>query len=148
MILAVVIVNAVIGFIQEGRAEQAMAAIRGMLAPHAAVLRDGRRISVDAAELVPGDVVLIEAGDRVPADLRLIEARGLRLEEAILTGESVAVDKGSASVAQDASLGDRTSMLFSGTLVAAGAGRGVVMATGSRYRDRPHQRDADRCRDS
>ena len=131
VILAVVIVNAVIGFIQEGRAEQAMAAIRGMLAPHAAVLRDGRRISVDAAELVPGDVVLIEAGDRVPADLRLIEARGLRLEEAILTGESVPVDKGSASVAQDASLGDRTSMLFSGTLVAAGAGRGVVTATGT-----------------
>src|SRR6056297_1024430 len=129
VILAVVIVNAVIGFIQEGRSEQAMAAIRGMLAPHSAVLRDGRRISVDAAELVPGDVVLIEAGDRVPADLRLIQARSLRLEEAILTGESVPVDKGTEPVANDAALGDRTSMLFSGTLVAAGAGRGVVTAT-------------------
>ncbi len=130
VILAVVIVNAVIGYIQEGRAEQAMDAIRGMLAPRSAVLRDGRRIGVDAADLVPGDIVLVEAGDRVPADLRLIEARGLKAEEAILTGESVPVEKGTAPVARDAALGDRTSMLFSGTLVAAGAGRGVVAATG------------------
>jgi magnesium-transporting ATPase (P-type) len=130
VILAVVIVNAVIGYVQEGRAEQAMDAIRGMLAPRSAVLRDGRRISVDAAELVPGDIVLIEAGDRVPADLRVIVARGLKAEEAILTGESVPVDKGTEPVAEDAALGDRTSMLFSGTLVAAGAGRGVVAATG------------------
>ena len=131
VILAVVIVNAVIGYIQEGRAEQAMDAIRGMLAPRSAVLRDGRRIGVDAAELVPGDIVLIEAGDRVPADLRLIEARGLKAEEAILTGESVPVDKGTAPVAEDAALGDRTATLFSGTLVAAGAGRGVVTFTGA-----------------
>jgi len=131
VILAVVIVNAVIGFVQEGRAEQAMAAIRGMLAPHSAVLRGGRRISVDAADLVPGDIVLIEAGDRVPADLRLIEARGLKVEEAILTGESVPVDKGTAPVAEYTALGDRTSMLFSGTLVATGAGRGVVATTGT-----------------
>ncbi|WP_273522835.1 cation-transporting P-type ATPase [Rhodosalinus sediminis] len=131
IILAVVVVNAVIGYIQEGRAEQAMDAIRGMLAPRSSVLRDGRRISLDAAELVPGDVVLVEAGDRVPADLRLIEARGLSAEEAILTGESVPVDKGTAPAAEDAALGDRSSMLFSGTLVAAGAGRGVVAATGA-----------------
>ncbi|ALG92127.1 putative cation-transporting ATPase F [Roseovarius sp. EC-HK134] len=130
VILAVVIVNAVIGYIQEGRAEQAMAAIRGMLAPHSAVLRDGKRVSVDAADLVPGDIVLVEAGDRVPADLRLIEARGLKAEEAILTGESVPVDKGTRPVDADADLGDRTPMLFSGTLVAAGTGRGVVTATG------------------
>ncbi|MEQ9813307.1 MAG: cation-transporting P-type ATPase [Azospirillaceae bacterium] len=130
VILAVVIVNALIGFIQEGRAEQAMAAIRGMLAPRSAVLRDGRRQSVDAADLVPGDIVLVEAGDRVPADLRLIEARGLKAEEAILTGESVPVDKGTAPVGSDAALGDRTPMLFSGTLVATGTGRGVVAATG------------------
>jgi len=129
VILAVVVVNAVIGFIQEGRAEQAMEAIRGMLAPHSAVLRDNRRQSVDAADLVPGDIVLVEAGDRVPADLRLIEARGLKAEEAILTGESVPVDKGTAPVAEQAALGDRSSMLFSGTLVAAGVGRGVVTAT-------------------
>jgi len=131
VILAVVIVNAIIGFVQEGRAEQAMQAIRGMLAPRSAVLRDGQRISVDAADLVPGDIVLLEAGDRVPADLRLIEARGLKAEEAILTGESVPVDKGTAAVEADAALGDRTSMLFSGTLVAAGTGRGVVVATGA-----------------
>ena len=129
VILAVVIVNAVIGYIQEGRAEQAMEAIRGMLAPRSAVLRGGARISVDAADLVPGDIVLVEAGDRVPADLRLIEARGLKAEEAILTGESVPVDKDTAPVAEDAALGDRASMLFSGTLVAAGTGRGVVVAT-------------------
>ncbi len=131
VILAVVVANAVIGFVQEGRAEQAMEAIRGMLAPRSAVLRDGRRHSVDAAELVPGDIVLVEAGDRVPADLRLIEARSLKAEEAILTGESVPVDKGTAPVAENAALGDRTSMLFSGTLVAAGTGRGVVAGTGA-----------------
>ncbi|MEM6421181.1 MAG: cation-transporting P-type ATPase [Pseudomonadota bacterium] len=131
VILAVVIVNAVIGFVQEGRAEQAMAAIRGMLAPRSAVLRDGRRQSIDAAEVVPGDIVLVEAGDRVPADLRLISARGLKAEEAVLTGESVPVEKNTALVLEGAALGDRTSMLFSGTLVAAGAGRGVVTSTGA-----------------
>ncbi|WP_371055972.1 cation-transporting P-type ATPase [Rhodosalinus sp. K401] len=131
VILAVVLVNAVIGYIQEGRAEQAMAAIRGMLAPQSTVLRDGRRTSLDAAGLVPGDIVLVEAGDRVPADLRLIAARGLKAEEAVLTGESVPVDKGTAPVAAEVSLGDRSPMLFSGTLVAAGAGRGVVVATGA-----------------
>ncbi len=130
VILAVVFANAVIGFLQEGRAEQAMAALRDMLAPRSAVLRDGTRISVDAADLVPGDIVLVEAGDRVPADLRLILANGLKAEEAILTGESVPVDKGTTPADKDASLGDQTSMLFSGTLIAAGTGRGVVTATG------------------
>ncbi|SEO42759.1 potassium and/or sodium efflux P-type ATPase [Salinihabitans flavidus] len=130
VILAVVFVNAVIGFIQEGRAEQAMEAIRGMLAPRSAVLRDGQRRQIEATDLVPGDVVVLEAGDRVPADLRLIEARGLKVEEAILTGESVPVDKGTAPVEAGAALGDRSPMLFSGTLIAAGTGRGVVTATG------------------
>jgi len=130
VILAVVVVNAIIGFVQEGRAEQAMAAIRDMLAPQSTVLRDGQRISVEADNLVPGDVVQIEAGDRVPADLRLIRARGLKAEEAVLTGESVPVDKGTDPVASDAALGDRTSMLFSGTMISAGTGRGVVTATG------------------
>jgi magnesium-transporting ATPase (P-type) len=132
VILAVVVVNAVIGFVQEGRAEQAMEAIRGMLAPHSSVLREGRRHNVDAADLVQGDIVLVEAGDRVPADLRLLEARGLKAEEAILTGESVPVDKSARPVAPDAALGDRTSMLFSGTFVATGTGKGVVTATGGR----------------
>src|SRR6056297_1907723 len=132
VILAVVIANAVIGFIQEGRAEQAMAAIRDMLSPRATTLRDGIRVTLDAEELVPGDIVLVAAGDLVPADLRLLEARGLKAEEAILTGESVPVDKGVAPVDGEAPLGDQSPMLFSGTLVAAGTGRGVVTETGSR----------------
>lgn len=93
VILAVVLANAMIGFFPEGKAEAAMSAIRGMLAPRASVLRDGRRITVDGASLVPGDIVLVEAGDKVPADLRLLQARGLAAQEAILTGESVPVEK-------------------------------------------------------
>lgn len=131
VILAVVVANAIIGFIQEGRAEDAMAAIRGMLAPRSAVLRGGQRRTIDATDLVPGDIVLIEAGDRLPADVRLIEARGVKVEEAILTGESVPVDKGPEPVAEADPLGDRASMAFSGTLVVAGTARGVVVATGS-----------------
>ncbi|TGD42623.1 cation-transporting P-type ATPase [Pseudotabrizicola sediminis] len=131
VILAVVLANAVIGFIQEGKAEAAMAAIRSMLAPKAAVLRDGRRVSVDGTNLVPGDIVLLEAGDKVPADLRVIEARGLAAQEAILTGESVPVEKGQTPVATDAALGDRRSMLWSGTLVTQGTARGLVVATGA-----------------
>jgi calcium-translocating P-type ATPase len=130
VILAVVLANAVIGFIQEGKAEAAMAAIRNMLAPKAAVLRDGLRVSVDGADLVPGDIVLLEAGDKVPADLRVIEARGLAAQEAILTGESVPVEKGQTPVAADVALGDRRSMLWSGTLVAQGTARRLVVSTG------------------
>ena len=132
VILAVVIANAIIGFVQEGRAEQAMSAIRQMLAPHTAVLRDGGRRSIDTAEVVLGDIVLLESGDKVPADLRLIEAGGLRIEEALLTGESVPVEKSTKPVSANAVIGDRSSMAFSGTLVAGGAGRGVVVATGAR----------------
>jgi calcium-translocating P-type ATPase len=130
VILAVVLANAIIGFIQEGKAEAAMAAIRSMLAPHAAVLRDKLRTSIDGAELVPGDIVLLEAGDKVPADLRIIEARGLTAQEAILTGESVPVEKTAGPVAVDAPLGDRRSMLWSGTLVTQGTARAIVVATG------------------
>ncbi|MCL7465169.1 cation-transporting P-type ATPase [Phaeovulum sp. NW3] len=130
VILAVVLANAVIGFIQEGKAETAMAAIRNMLAPRATVLRDGRRQSVEGAAIVPGDIVLLEAGDKVPADLRVLEARGLAAQEAILTGESVPVEKGVAPVSADAPLGDRRSMLWSGTLVTKGTARGLVVATG------------------
>ena len=101
-----------------------------MISPHASTLRDGRRASVPVADLVPGDVVLLEAGDRVPADLRLIRARGLLIDEAMLTGESVASEKREDPVAPDAALGDRLCMAFSGTLVAAGQGTGVVVATG------------------
>lgn len=130
VILAVVLANAVIGFIQEGKAEAAIAAIRGMLAPRAGVLRDGHRISVDGADLVPGDIVMLEAGDKVPADLRVLDARGLAAQEAILTGESVPVEKDGSPVASDAALGDRRSMLWSGTLITQGTARGLVVATG------------------
>ncbi|AKC87540.1 HAD-IC family P-type ATPase [Pseudoxanthomonas suwonensis] len=131
VIVAVVLVNAVVGFVQEGRAEQALAALQAMLAPTARVLRDGVRREIDVAGLVPGDTVLLEAGDRVPADVRLLHARGLLVDEAALTGESVAAEKTEVPVAEDASLGDRTGMAYSGTLVAAGQGRGVVVATAS-----------------
>jgi calcium-translocating P-type ATPase len=131
VILAVVLANAVIGFIQEGKAEAAMSAIRNMLAPKATVLRDGHRMTLDGADIAPGDVVLLEAGDKVPADLRVLEARGLAAQEAILTGESVPVEKGQTPVAVDAALGDRRSMLWSGTLVTQGTARGLVVATGA-----------------
>ena len=131
VIMAVVIVNAVVGFLQEGKAESALNAIRGMIAPHASVLRDGRRVGVGMADLVPGDVVLIEAGDRVPADLRLLSARSLLIDEAILTGESLPAAKATEPVAAGAPLGDRRPMAFSGTMVAAGQGSGVVVATGT-----------------
>ena len=131
VILAVVIVNAIIGYIQEGRAEQAIDAIRQMLAPRTSVLRGGERVSIDSAAVVPGDIVLLEAGERVPADLRLVAVSGLTVEEAILTGESVPVEKSTEPVAADADLGDRTGMAFSGTLVSSGAGQGVVVATGA-----------------
>ena len=130
VIAAVVLVNALIGFIQEGRAEAALEAMRSMIAARASVLRDGARRSVAVAELVPGDVVLLEAGDRVPADLRLTRARGLLVDEALLTGESVAAEKLEDPVPADAALGDRHCMAYSGTLVAAGQASGVVVATG------------------
>ncbi len=130
VILAVVLANALIGFLQEGKAEAAMAVIRGMLAPRAAALRDGRRVTVAGAHLVPGDIVLLEAGDRVPADLRVIESRGLFAQEAILTGESVPVEKSARAVAAEALLGDRSCMLWSGTLVTRGTAHGLVVATG------------------
>lgn len=130
VILAVVVLNAVIGFVQEGRAEQALEAIRDMISPKASVLREGRRVTIQAAEIVPGDILLLEAGDRVTADVRLSKTRNLRIDEAILTGESVPVGKATDPVASDAELGDRKSIAYSGTLVTAGLGTGVVVATG------------------
>ena len=130
VILAVVVANAIIGFIQEGKAEKAMEAIRQMLAPRANILRDGERMNIEGETLVPGDIVLVEAGDKVPADLRLLTAHGLSMQEAILTGESVPVEKQSEPVAAEVPLGDRSCMVFSGTLVTSGQGKGVVVATG------------------
>lgn len=131
VILAVVIANTVLGFIQEGRAEKAIAAVHQMLAPEASVLRDGERQSIPAADLVVGDIVLLESGDKVPADLRLLVANSLAIQEAVLTGESVASDKQTEAVAANLPLGDRYCMAFSGTLVAAGQGRGIVVAAGT-----------------
>jgi len=130
VILAVVLVNAVIGFVQEGKAEQALEGIRKMLSAHAQVRRDGDWVQIPAEELVPGDLVRLRSGDRVPADLRLIETVNLRIEESALTGESVPSDKDTAAVAADAGIGDRHGMAYSGTLVAAGRGLGLVAATG------------------
>ncbi|MBL1376587.1 cation-translocating P-type ATPase [Zobellella iuensis] len=132
VILAVVLVNGVIGYIQEGRAEQALQAIRAMLSAKATVIRDGERRRIDASELVPGDRVWLAAGDKVPADVRLLQASRLQAQEAALTGESVPVSKDEAPVAEDADLGDRRGMLYSGTLITQGQGMGVVVATGVR----------------
>ena len=130
VLLAAVVVNALIGFVQEGKAESAMDAIRSLLSPHAIALRDGQRRELDAATLVPGDLVFLASGDRVPADLRLLEARDLRVDESALTGESVPADKDTAAAAADAPLAERFGMAYSGTLVVHGTGQGVVVATG------------------
>lgn len=129
VIALVVIVNTIIGYIQEGKAENAMSAIRDMMAPRASVLRGGKRVTVDAQTIVLGDVVLLEAGDRVPADLRLLQARSLKVDEAALTGESVPVEKNDESLEEGTPLAERTNMVFSGTFIAAGQGIGVVVAT-------------------
>ena len=131
VILGVVLINAIIGFVQEGRAESALAAIRDLLSLRACVLRDGERREIAAEELVPGDRVLLASGDKVPADLRLVSVRSLRVQEAALTGESEPVEKDTAAVAADAALGDRRCMAYSGTLVTYGQAQGLVVATGA-----------------
>jgi len=131
VILGVVIINAIIGFIQEGKAENALLAIRQMLSPNAIVRRGGQQITIPAEELVPGDIVVLQSGDKVPADLRMVRAKGLQIQESVLTGESVAVEKLTDPVAQDAVIGDRRCMSYSGTLVTHGQGIGVVVATGT-----------------
>jgi magnesium-transporting ATPase (P-type) len=130
VILGVVILNAVIGFVQEGKAENALSAIRQMLSPTAMVMRDGRRLSTRAEQLVPGDIVLLQSGDKVPADLRLLRVKGLQIQESALTGESMAVEKNTDPVAKESVIGDRCCMAFSGTLVTHGQGTGVVVVTG------------------
>src|SRR5262245_56619681 len=125
VILAVVVLNALLGFVQEGRAERALDSIRAMLSPEARVVRGGETRLTPAEDLVPGDVVLLESGDRVPADLRLVEVRNLRTEEAALTGESVPSDKSTEAVDAGATVGDRVGMAFSGTLVVSGRATGI-----------------------
>jgi magnesium-transporting ATPase (P-type) len=130
VILGVVVINAVIGFVQEGKAEKALNAIRRMLSLNAMVLRDGQRIQLAAEQLVPGDIVMLQSGDKVPADLRLLNCKNLRIEEAALTGESEAVEKSLDAVEVATAIGDRRCMAYSGTLVVYGQGSGVVVATG------------------
>jgi magnesium-transporting ATPase (P-type) len=132
VIVGVVLINALIGFIQEGKAEAAILAIRDLLAPTAVARRDGLPAPLPADGLVVGDIVLLRAGDRVPADLRLLEVSGLEVEEAVLTGESLPVAKAPAAVAADAPLAERGSVAWAGTLATAGAATGVVVATAER----------------
>ncbi len=132
-IMAIVVLNAVLGIIQEQRAEQALAALKKLAAPDAQVIRDGIRTSVPSYNLVPGDIVFLEAGNFIPADLRLLEAVNLRVEEASLTGESLAVQKNASTVLEkNVPLGDRKNTAFMGTVVSYGRGRGVVTGTGMR----------------
>ncbi len=132
VILAVVFINAITGFIQEGKAENALKAIQQMLSPTAMVIRDSRQLTIQAKDLVPGDIVIFQSGDKVPADIRLFRAKGLQIQEAVLTGESVAVDKSTTAVEPEAVLGDRFCMTYSGTLVSHGQGTGVVVTTGAK----------------
>src|SRR5262249_13787319 len=124
-----VILNALLGFFQEGKAEKALESIRNMLSAEARTLRGGETRMIAAEQLVPGDIVLLESGDKIPADLRLIDAKNLRTEEAALTGESVPAEKTVDAVPANATVGDRGSMAFSGTLVVSGRGTGVVVGT-------------------
>jgi magnesium-transporting ATPase (P-type) len=131
VVLGVVVANALIGFVQEFRAGKAIEALVEMVPDTATVVRDRVRTAVPATELVPGDIVLLASGDKVPADLRLLAVRGLMVEEAALTGESVPVAKIAEAVAEASALADRTSMAYAGTLVTAGTGEAVVSATGA-----------------
>jgi magnesium-transporting ATPase (P-type) len=131
IILGVVVINGLLGFLQEGKAEKALDSIRNMLSAEARTVRDGATRLIPAEELVPGDVVLLESGDKIPADLRLVEVKNLRTEEAPLTGESVPIDKTTEAVSGKSTVGDREGMAFSGTLVATGRGRGIVVSTGA-----------------
>ena len=131
VIIGVVLINGLLGFIQEGKAEKALDSIKKMLSAEAMTLRDGKARMTPAEELVPGDVVLLQSGDKVPADLRLVEVKNLQIEEAALTGESVPSEKRDAPVNEKAPIGDRKSMAYSGTLVVSGRGKGVVATTGA-----------------
>jgi Ca2+-transporting ATPase len=130
VIVAVLVANAVLGAVQEGRAERSMAALRRLAAPRARVVRDGEEETVAAREVVPGDLLVLAAGDAVAADARVVEAAGLLVSEAALTGESLPVEKSAAAVAADAAVADRASRVLAGTHVASGRGRAVTIATG------------------
>ncbi|RLI34931.1 hypothetical protein DRO55_05850 [Candidatus Bathyarchaeota archaeon] len=126
----IVILNSIVGFVQEYRSEKAMEALKRLTAPQARVLRDGREVIIPAEMVVPGDVILLESGDRIPADGRLMETIELRTNEAVLTGESTPVEKMTDPVREDAPVSDRRNMVFMGTHVIFGRGRAVITATG------------------
>ncbi|HER44207.1 MAG TPA: hypothetical protein ENO08_07085, partial [Candidatus Eisenbacteria bacterium] len=132
VIAGVIILNAILGFIQEWRAEGAMEALRGMAAPHARVLRSGERVDIDASAVVPGDVLAIETGDRLAADARLLSGDNLRVDESALTGESQPVAKGPGRLEDDTPMADRTNMVWMSTNVTGGRGTAVVVETGMR----------------
>lgn len=132
VILAIVVINAVLGVVQEGKAEKALEALQKMAAPQARVLRDGNQLMLASEELVPGDIVLVEAGSIVPADMRLLDSSNLKAEEASLTGESVPVEKSAAfTTTESLGIGDRENMLFSSTAITYGRATGIVTGTGS-----------------
>jgi len=130
VIFGVIFLNALIGYVQEGKAQKAVDAIKSYLTLSATVIRDGEKKTIPAEELVPGDVVMIQSGDKVPADIRLFKAKDLKIQEAALTGESVPAEKNVNPVSSDVSIGDRLCMAFSGSLVSYGQGYGVVVSTG------------------
>ncbi|WP_206511804.1 HAD-IC family P-type ATPase [Rhodococcus sp. BGS-1C] len=131
VIFAVVVVNAIVGFVQESKAESALQGLRAMVRTDARVVREGRELVVESEVLVPGDLILIEAGDKVPADIRLLRHYELRVDESALTGESLSIGKNEAVLTDATPVADRSNMLYSGTLVTAGSGAGIVVATGA-----------------
>ncbi len=132
VIFGVVVINAIIGFIQESKAEQALASLKRMLSLRATVIRGGKEMEIPAERLVPGDVVVLGSGDRVPADMRLLKVKNLHVDEAALTGESLPVNKVTEPIGKEVEIGDRINMAFSGTFVTSGQGMGIVTATGDR----------------
>ena len=131
IILAIVVLNAFLGLYQEGKAEQALEALKKMASPEAKVLREGKPVILPSAQIVPGDIVILETGDIVPADLRLTESSNLKIDESSLTGESVAVDKDArVTYDDDQEIGDRENMAYTSTIVSYGRGRGIAVETG------------------
>lgn len=129
-IFGIIILNSILGFTQEWKAEKALEALQNLLAPNCKVVREGRSMIVPSSELVPGDLVLLNAGDRIPADLRVLEAVDLKVDESLLTGESIAVEKSAQKLPVDVAISGRANMLWMGTSLTNGRGRGLVVATG------------------
>ncbi|MDD3061004.1 MAG: HAD-IC family P-type ATPase, partial [Sulfurimonas sp.] len=129
VIFAVVIINVVIGYLQEIKAQEAIDSLKEMMTTEAIVIRDGQKIKISSVDLVPGDIVLLESGSKIPADIRLISVKDLKVDESMLTGESLSVLKTLATFPQDVTINDRKNMLYSGTYVTYGRAKGIVVAT-------------------